>query len=137
MKVEVKLFDLLRRYAPDNQNVFHVQLQPGVSVGELLEKLQIPPSVRRIVLVNGRRVALIGTVSMDLISIDLTDVPVANVGDRVVLWGGHLPIEEIAARADTIPYELMCGLSQRVEHRLESAESESSAQYSHGVQEES
>ena len=89
------------------------------------------------VLVNGRRVALIGSVSMDLISIDLTDVPVANVGDRVVLWGGHLPIEEIAARADTIPYELMCGLSQRVEHRLESAESESSAQYSHGVQEES
>lgn len=56
MKVEVKLFDLLRRYAPDNQNVFHVQLQPGVSVGELLEKLQIPPSVRRTVLVNGRRV---------------------------------------------------------------------------------
>ena len=70
------------------------------------------------VLVNGHRAALIGTVSMDMINVDLTDVPVANVGDQVTLWGGHLPVEEIAARAETIPYELMCGLSQRVEHRL-------------------
>ena len=69
-------------------------------------------------LVNGHRAALIGTVSMDMINVDLTDVPVAGVGDRVTLWGGHLPIEEIAARADTIPYELMCRISQRVEHRL-------------------
>jgi alanine racemase len=70
------------------------------------------------VLVNDRRVALIGRVSMDMINLDLTDVPVASVGDRVVLWGGLLPIEEIAARAGTIPYELMCGLSQRVSHRM-------------------
>ncbi len=69
-------------------------------------------------LVNGHRAALIGTVSMDMINVDLTDVPVANVGDRVILWGGHLPVEEIAARADTIPYELMCGLSQRVKYRV-------------------
>ena len=69
------------------------------------------------VLVNGRRVALIGRVSMDMINLDLTDVPVAAVGDPVVLWGGHLPIEEIAARAGTIPYELMCGIAERVELR--------------------
>jgi alanine racemase len=68
------------------------------------------------VLVNDRRVALIGRVSMDMINVDLTDVPVAAVGDPVTLWGGHLPIEEIAARAGTIPYELMCGLSERVEY---------------------
>ena len=74
------------------------------------------------VLVNGRRVALIGRVSMDMISVDLTDVPVARVGDRVVLWGEHLPVEEIAARAGTIAYELMCGLSERVETRLTDAE---------------
>ena len=73
------------------------------------------------VLVNGRRVALIGRVSMDMINVDLTDVPVAEVGDKVVLWGGHLPVEEIAARAGTIPYELMCGLSQRVAHRMVNA----------------
>jgi len=70
------------------------------------------------VVVNGRRVATIGRVSMDMINVDLTDVPVANVGDQVILWGGHLPVEEIAARADTISYELMCGLSERVEHRI-------------------
>jgi alanine racemase len=89
------------------------------------------------VLVNGRRVALIGTVSMDLISLDLTDVPVAEVGDPVVLWGGHLPIEEIATRAETIPYELMCGLSQRVEYRLESSSAEGSEERSLGAREES
>jgi len=54
---------------------------------------------------------------MDMINVDLPDVPVAAVGDPVILWGGHLPIEEIAARAGTIPYELMCGLSERVEYQ--------------------
>jgi alanine racemase len=82
------------------------------------------------VLVNDRRVALIGRVSMDMINVDLTDVPVASVGDPVVLWGHHLPIEEIAARAGTIPYELMCGLSQRVAHRLESVDSAGSEEQS-------
>ena len=47
----------------------------------------------------------------------ILSVAVASVGDPVVLWGGHLPIEEIAARAGTIPYELMCGLTDRVERR--------------------
>lgn len=69
------------------------------------------------VLVNDRRVSLIGRVSMDMINVDLTDVPVARVGDPVTLWGGHLPIEEIAARAGTIPYELMCRITERVERR--------------------
>jgi len=77
------------------------------------------------VLVNGRRVALIGRVSMDMINVDLTDVPVAKVGDKAVLWGRHLPIEEVAARAGTIPYELMCGLSQRVEYRMEETTADS------------
>lgn len=76
------------------------------------------------VLVNGRRVALIGRVSMDMINLDLTDLPFARVGDRVVLWGGHLPIEEIAVRAGTIPYELMCGLSERVATRIAHADAE-------------
>jgi alanine racemase len=63
-------------------------------------------------------------VSMDMINVDLTDLPVARVGDRVVLWGGHLPIEEIAVRAGTIPYELMCGLSERVATRMPHSESQ-------------
>ena len=67
------------------------------------------------VLVNGERAALAGRVSMDMIGIDVTDVRRAPaLGDPVVLWGEGLPVEEIAVWADTIPYELLCGISQRV-----------------------
>jgi len=66
------------------------------------------------VLVNGREAALIGRVSMDMLSIDLRRHPEARVGDPVVLWGEGLPIEIIARSASTIPYTLMCGVTARV-----------------------
>jgi alanine racemase len=67
------------------------------------------------VLVNGERAGLAGRVSMDMIGIDVTDLRRApSLGDPVILWGGALPVEEIAVWADTIPYELLCGISQRV-----------------------
>jgi alanine racemase len=66
------------------------------------------------VLVNDRPAALAGRVSMDMITIDLRQVPGAKVGDRVTLWGRDLPVDDIAARAGTIAYELMCGVSARV-----------------------
>ncbi|MBR0345875.1 MAG: alanine racemase [Rudaea sp.] len=66
------------------------------------------------VLVNGKRAALVGRVSMDLITIDLRNVPDAQVGDRVTLWGEELPIETIAAHAGTISYDLTCGMTRRV-----------------------
>jgi alanine racemase len=66
------------------------------------------------VLVRGRRVPLIGRVSMDLITLDLRGVPEARVGDRVTLWGRGLPVEEIAQAAGTIGYELLCGVAARV-----------------------
>jgi alanine racemase len=67
------------------------------------------------VLVNGERAGLAGRVSMDMIGIDVTDLKRPPVlGDPVVLWGEGLPVEEIAVWADTIPYELLCGISQRV-----------------------
>jgi alanine racemase len=66
------------------------------------------------VLVNGVRAAIAGRVSMDLITIDLRGVPSAKVGDRVVLWGDGLPVEEVAANAGTIAYELTCGMTRRV-----------------------
>ena len=67
------------------------------------------------VLVGGERAVLAGRVSMDMIGIDVTDLrgPV-RVGDPVVLWGPELPVEEVARWAGTIPYELLCGISQRV-----------------------
>jgi alanine racemase len=65
-------------------------------------------------LLNERRVPLIGRVSMDMLNVDLRGQPQARVGDPVVLWGQGLPAEEIAARAGTIAYELFCGVTQRV-----------------------
>lgn len=67
------------------------------------------------VLVNGRRVPLVGRVSMDMITVDLTDLQQpAHVGDPVVLWGEGLPVEEIARYTDTICYELLCQMTRRV-----------------------
>ncbi len=71
------------------------------------------------VLVNGQRAPVVGRVSMDMVSIDLTDLPRPRPGDRVVLWGERLPVEEVAARAGTIPYELLAGMSPRVVRQLE------------------
>jgi len=66
------------------------------------------------VLVNGRRVPLVGRVSMDMITVDLRSQPNARIGDPVVLWGRHLPVEEIANDAGTIAYELLCHVNHRV-----------------------
>ena len=66
------------------------------------------------VLLRGRRVPLIGRVSMDLVTLDLRGMPDAAIGDEVVLWGGGLPAEEVATHAGTISYVLTCGLTRRV-----------------------
>jgi len=65
-------------------------------------------------LVNGTSAAIVGRVSMDLVTIDLRNVPAAQVGDRVILWGRELPVETIAAHAGTISYDLTCGMTRRV-----------------------
>ncbi len=67
------------------------------------------------VLVRGDRAPIVGRVSMDLMTIDLTDIPEVEVGEEVVLWGRGLPVEEIAAAASTIGYELVCGMTRRVD----------------------
>lgn len=64
--------------------------------------------------VAGRPAGLVGRVSMDMIAVDVTDLPPVAVGDEVVLWGPGLPVEDVARAAGTIPYELVCGVSQRV-----------------------
>ena len=66
------------------------------------------------VLVNGQRVARGGRVPMDMSCVDLRNQPEAKAGDPVVLWGQGLPIEEVAAAADTIAYELLCKVTSRV-----------------------
>jgi alanine racemase len=66
------------------------------------------------VVVDGIRTRILGRVSMDMLSVDLTDIPTARVGSKVTLWGDALPIDEVASAADTIGYELMCALASRV-----------------------
>ncbi|NNF95489.1 MAG: alanine racemase, partial [Halobacteria archaeon] len=65
------------------------------------------------VLINGRRVPLIGNVSMDMIAVDLGDAVQDTVGDIATLWGDGLPAEEVAPWAHAIPYELVCGVMHR------------------------
>ncbi len=69
------------------------------------------------VLVNDQACHLAGRVSMDMITIDLTQCTDAAIGDPVVLWGRGLPVETIAAHADTIAYELVCRVTRRVRYR--------------------
>lgn len=70
------------------------------------------------VLVNGKRVPVMGRVSMDMLTVDLTDLPTAKIGDPVVLWGEGLPASEVARYANTIPYQLFCNFNRvPVEYR--------------------
>ncbi|HKB46042.1 MAG TPA: alanine racemase, partial [Chitinophagaceae bacterium] len=57
---------------------------------------------------------IIGTVCMDMIMIDITDIPVVREGDDVIIFGNQLPVQKVAQWAETIPYEIMTGISQRV-----------------------
>jgi alanine racemase len=66
------------------------------------------------VLVCGRMARLAGRVSMDLMTVDLSDVPEARVGSPVVLWGEGLPVDDVASAASTVGYELLCALAPRV-----------------------
>jgi alanine racemase len=71
------------------------------------------------VIVDGVRTQLVGRVSMDMITVDLTPCAGAGVGTRVELWGTNLPIDDVAASCGTIGYELMCAIAQRVPVRAE------------------
>jgi len=69
------------------------------------------------VLVNDKRSRLIGRVSMDMLTIDLTGMPGARIGDPVELWGPSVSILDIARASDTIAYELLTGVTRRVPRR--------------------
>jgi len=71
------------------------------------------------VLVDGKPTRIVGRVSMDMLTVDLTPCPNAGVGARVELWGANLPIDDVARACGTIGYELMCAVAQRVPVRAE------------------
>lgn len=72
-------------------------------------------------LVRGRVAPLAGTVSMDLVSIDVSGIEDVALGDEVVLWGPDLPVDTIARAAGTVGYELLTGVSMRVPRRYSGA----------------
>lgn len=75
-----------------------------------------PTGTPVVVMVKGhpRRTRLIGRVSMDMVNLDLEGID-ADVGDEVILWGEHLPADEIARHCGTISYELFCQVTSRVD----------------------
>ena len=80
------------------------------------------------VLVDGVRTRVVGRVSMDMVTVDLTPVPEAGFGSEVVLWGRSaqhgtlLPIDEVARASGTVGYELMCAVAPRVPVVVEALE---------------
>jgi alanine racemase len=66
------------------------------------------------VLVAGQRTRTVGRVSMDMLCVDISDIPEAYVGTPVTLWGEGLPADEVASSAGTVSYQLLCALAPRV-----------------------
>ena len=64
--------------------------------------------------VDGILTHTVGSISMDMLTVDLTPCPQAQVGSKVEIWGDNLPIDDVAAAAGTVGYELMCALASRV-----------------------
>jgi alanine racemase len=64
--------------------------------------------------IRGKRVRLLGRVSMDMLAVDLTGAPEAREGDPVELWGTTVSVDEVASCAGTIGYELLTGVTARV-----------------------
>lgn len=64
--------------------------------------------------VAGKRTRTLGRVSMDMLYADLTDIPEADIGSPVELWGEHVSVDEVAHAAGTVGYELLCALAPRV-----------------------
>ena len=66
------------------------------------------------ILVENQRTHTLGRVSMDMLCVDLTGIPNAQIGSPVILWGEGLPVEQVAQAAGTLNYELLCARAQRV-----------------------
>ena len=64
--------------------------------------------------IKGKLVPVVGTVCMDMTMVDVTDISNVKEGDEVVIFGKELPVQKMAAWIDTIPYEIMTSVSQRV-----------------------
>jgi len=73
------------------------------------------------VLISGNRFPIVGRVSMDMICVDVGETNNFAIGDEVLLWGEGLPVDEIAEKASTIAYELLCRVTARVKYQYENS----------------
>jgi alanine racemase len=73
------------------------------------------------VAVAGIRTGTVGRVSMDMLAVDLDPVPDAGIGTPVELWGARVSVDEVAAAAGTIGYELLCAVAPRVPMHVDAA----------------
>jgi hypothetical protein len=105
-RADAPAFELLRRGLSEG-----ACLGPG---GRFSARLMLAELDGRFERLRGRRAPIVGRVCMDQIMIDVTDVPGVAIGDEVELWGRELPVEEVAAIAGTIPYELLTRIGARV-----------------------
>lgn len=64
------------------------------------------------VCVDGKRTSIIGRVSMDMLTVDISHLPDAGFGSHVELWGANIPINQVASAANTISYELLCNVKR-------------------------
>lgn len=64
--------------------------------------------------VAGKLTSTLGRVSMDMLFCDLTNIPEANIGSTVELWGKQVSVDAVAAASDTVGYELLCAVAPRV-----------------------
>ena len=83
----------------------------GFGYGDGYPRLEHPQAY---VLIHNRPATIIGQISMDMITVDVTDLDRVKVGDEVTLWGADLGVEKVAQWAGTIPYELLCKVTARV-----------------------
>jgi alanine racemase len=66
------------------------------------------------VLIRGKKATVKGNIAMDMTMVDITGIPGVTEEDEAVIFGKALPVSTLAQWADTIPYEIMTGISQRV-----------------------
>ena len=71
-------------------------------------------SNRGSVIIRGQRAKIVGRVCMDQFCVDVAEIDGVQMGDKVTIFGPGLPVEEVAAAAETINYEVVCGISKRV-----------------------
>ena len=79
---------------------------------EKMEKAYFKPGIITSgAIVTGKQTCTVGRVSMDMLYVDITNIPSASISSDVELWGEHIPVDEVAEKSGTVGYELLCAIS--------------------------